>query len=218
MDRRRFIKSSLVTAAAASLPTNQALAALLSATTNVDADIRAVTGDGAEVVLQRSAVQDLANGLRGNLILPDHAAYDDARRVINASFDKHPELIDDVVAGFEEHPDRTTVFFWQHAGGAIARVPSDATAYAHRNVGHLTMVVMDWKIGVDPSSHIAWLKRYWSTLQPHTDGFYSNDLMEASASSVQRNFGRNSKRLVKLKNTYDPTNLFRMNANIEPTV
>ena len=93
MDRRRFIKSSLVTAAAASLPTNQALAALLSATTNVDADIRAVTGDGADVVLQRSAVQELANSLRGNLILPDHSAYDEARRVINASFDKRPALI-----------------------------------------------------------------------------------------------------------------------------
>ena len=59
----------------------------------VDADIDAVTGDGASVTLKRAAVQELGESLRGNLLLPGHAAYDDARRVLNASISKFPALI-----------------------------------------------------------------------------------------------------------------------------
>ena len=56
----------------------------------VDADIDAVTGDGASVTLKRAAVQELGESLRGNLLLPGHPAYDDARRVLNASISKYP--------------------------------------------------------------------------------------------------------------------------------
>ncbi len=93
MNRRRFVESSLAAAIAASLPVSQSFAAILSASMKVDADINAVTGDGAEATLKRAAVQELGESLRGNLLLPGHEAYDEARRVLNASINKHPALI-----------------------------------------------------------------------------------------------------------------------------
>ena len=93
MNRRGFVRNSLAAAVGASLPLKGALGAILSASKAVDADINAVTGDGASVTLKRAAVQELGESLRGNLILPGHAVYDDARRVLNASISKFPALI-----------------------------------------------------------------------------------------------------------------------------
>ena len=93
MNRRRFCQTSLAAAVAATLPATQSVAALLNPLTQVTSDINAVTGDGAEVTLKQSAVQELADSLRGNLLLPGSEAYESARRVLNPTIDKHPALI-----------------------------------------------------------------------------------------------------------------------------
>ena len=79
MDRRRFMQSSAATAVAAALPINRSWAAIMSGAGNVDADLNAITGDGAEITLQQAAVQELGDALRGNLLLPGHDAYELAR-------------------------------------------------------------------------------------------------------------------------------------------
>ncbi len=93
MNRRHFIQSTVAAAVAAALPISRNYAAILSGSMKVDADINAVTGAGAEVTLKRAAVQELGDSLRGNLLLPGHEAYEEARRVLNASIDKHPAII-----------------------------------------------------------------------------------------------------------------------------
>ena len=90
MNRRDFFVSSLAAAVAASLAGSKALAAT---GTPVAADIEAVTGSGAKVALGKSALQELRDSLRGALLLPGQPGYDDARRVLNASIDKHPALV-----------------------------------------------------------------------------------------------------------------------------
>jgi FAD/FMN-containing dehydrogenase len=129
-----------------------------------------------------------------------------------------PAMIDAIVDGFEEHPERGMNVIWQHAGGAINRVATDATAFAHRYVKHDTLFLMDWAIGVDPAPHIQWLREYFATVKPFTHGFYTNDVMDESQRAVNRNYQGNYDRLVALKNKYDPSNLFHLNANIVPTV
>ncbi len=129
-----------------------------------------------------------------------------------------PEVIDAILYGFEEHPQRSMTVVYQHAGGAIGRVASDATAFAHRHVKHDTLFLMDWPVEIDPTEHINWVRQYWKTVEPHTRGVYANDLVDMSQQKVHRNYGGNYDRLLALKNKYDPTNLFRLNANIEPTV
>ena len=93
MNRRRFVRSSIAAAVTASLPASQGLASILSGSMDVDADINAVSGDGAEVTLQRAAVKELGDSLRGDLLLPGHEAYEEARRILNASINRHPALI-----------------------------------------------------------------------------------------------------------------------------
>jgi len=57
---------------------------------------------------------------------------------------------------------------------------------------------------------------YWGRFVPFTDGFYTNDAVEESQ-SMDENYRDNYPRLVKLKNQVDPTNLFRLNANVRPS-
>ena len=93
MDRRHFLNSSVAAGVAAALPSSQALASLFHSLIEVTADVQAVSGAGSEVVLERVAVQELADSLRGSVLLPGNEGYEKARRVLNASIDKHPALV-----------------------------------------------------------------------------------------------------------------------------
>ena len=92
MKRRQFLQSSLAATIAAALPTSQALAALATMS-EVTGDVNAVTGSGAQVTLEKAAVKELSDRLRGRLLLPGQEGYDVARRVLNPVIDKHPALI-----------------------------------------------------------------------------------------------------------------------------
>ncbi|MEX2123209.1 MAG: FAD-binding oxidoreductase [Woeseia sp.] len=127
------------------------------------------------------------------------------------------EAIDDMLEGFEPHPVRAMAVAFAHIGGAVGRVPADATAFAHRYAQHDLLAVLDWPADIDPTGHVKWLKDYWRTLEPHTHGFYVNDALDRTAQGLRSNYQGNYERLLQLKNEYDPTNLFRLNANIKPT-
>ena len=128
-----------------------------------------------------------------------------------------PALIDAMLSGLEEHPERKTTVGFQHCGGAIARVPPDATAFPHRGIHATALLVFDWRAEIDPVRHIEWARAFWKTIEPHTDGFYVNDVVDEQELAVDENYRHNYSRLVALKNRYDPTNLLRLNANIVPT-
>jgi hypothetical protein len=127
-------------------------------------------------------------------------------------------LINAIVDGFEPHPDRNTSMGFQHCGGAIARVAPDATAFPHRRIIATMLLNAQWEATVDSAPHIDWLRQYWRSLEPHTRGFYTNDAIEESQRQIADNYAGNLPRLVALKNRYDPTNLFRLNANVVPDI
>src|SRR5688572_20104995 len=89
MMRRAFCASAVATLGAAALPYGRAYTAV----TSVTRDIQAITGDGKPVTLLRNDVEDFRAGLRGQLLLPDVAGYNDARKIFNGMFDKRPALI-----------------------------------------------------------------------------------------------------------------------------
>ena len=61
------------------------------------------------------------------------------------------------------------------------------------------------------------MRAFWGTLQPFTQGFYTNDVAaDATAVAINANYRENYRRLVAIKNKYDPKNLFRLNANVQP--
>jgi FAD/FMN-containing dehydrogenase len=125
-------------------------------------------------------------------------------------------FIDAILTGWDERPDIGTIFAFQHGGGAINDVAADATAFPHRNITLTPLLVIDWPIDRDASADIDWLRAYWDSIEPHLQGFYTNDLVDESQAQVDRNYLGNYPRLVELKKRYDPTNLFRLNANIRP--
>jgi FAD/FMN-containing dehydrogenase len=127
-----------------------------------------------------------------------------------------PAFIDAILTGFEARPERTTIFGFQQGGGAINRVAPDATAFAHRDITLTPLLVVDWDIRRDASADVAWLKQYWASVEPHISGFYTNDLIDETQQQVDENYLGNYPRLVALKSKFDPTNLFRLNANVIP--
>ncbi|HET9446054.1 MAG TPA: FAD-binding oxidoreductase [Steroidobacteraceae bacterium] len=106
--------------------------------------------------------------------------------------------------------------FIQH-GGAIARVPPEATAYWHRNAGHTVLLVGTWDEAADAERSTQWARTGWASLEPQTEGFYVNFMApDDSQRRVLRTYGDNHARLAAVKKKYDPTNLFKLNANIAP--
>lgn len=64
---------------------------------------------------------------------------------------------------------------------------------------------------------MGWARQHWSTLESYTRGFYINEIADEEQTVLDENYMGNYGRLLALKNRYDPTNLFRLNANIVPT-
>ena len=99
MKRRSFCKSTLAVGIAATIPG----CSRESTPIDVGSTISAITGDGQELSIATTAVQELGDALQGNLFLPDDRGYDSARMVWNGMIDKRPALIaqcrttDDVV-------------------------------------------------------------------------------------------------------------------------
>lgn len=102
--------------------------------------------------------------------------------------------------------------------GVAGRVGKHETAWNYRDANWAQVMV-----GVDPDpanneKAIAWAKSYWDALHPYSaGGAYVNFMMDEGEDRVKATYGDNYKRLVEIKNKYDPGNLFRVNQNIRPT-
>jgi hypothetical protein len=108
--------------------------------------------------------------------------------------------------------------FFQHAGGAINRVPEDGTAFAFRDTLAMMAIVTSWPMEEGGEAQQRKLKEMWAGLAPYTSGWYTVEVSDESNEAINRNYRGNYERLVSVKNQYDPGNLFRLNANIQPTV
>jgi len=125
-------------------------------------------------------------------------------------------LLDAVFAGFHPDPARGTYYFHQHAGGAIGRVAPDATAFPHRRSTLEMFAMVSWDLATDGKPHADYIKKYWASLLPFTDGYYVNEVADDKPALLDENYRGNIGRLRQLKRQYDPMNLFRLNANIQP--
>ncbi len=101
--------------------------------------------------------------------------------------------------------------------GAISQVGNDETAFSYRDVSFAHVILAT---DADPRpmpDHIAWARAYWDALHPHSaEGAYVNFLMEEGQARVAATYRGNYPRLQRIKQRYDPANLFRVNQNIVP--
>ena len=101
-------------------------------------------------------------------------------------------------------------------GGAMARVPADATAFAHRTAPILANVAALYEHPDELPSRAAWADGLASALRPRSGaavGFLGD---EGRSGARQAYPGRTWERLAEVKRRYDPTNLFRRNQNVPP--
>ena len=125
------------------------------------------------------------------------------------------DLVDALVDSFRPLPGYELYF--NTCGGAVSRVAEDATAWPHRRAETMIGITVSWSDAAEDEARTGTLGDWWSAFEPLTNGYYNN-LRQESESRTVANFGPAYPRLLQLKNTYDPGNLFRLNANIKPVV
>jgi FAD/FMN-containing dehydrogenase len=103
-------------------------------------------------------------------------------------------------------------------GGAMARVPADATAFAHRDRRFMAGVGAVYERAADRPTHEAWADRFAAALRRDgRPGVYVNFLGDEGPARVREAYpGPTWDRLVEVKRRWDPGNLFRRNQNIPP--
>ena len=117
---------------------------------------------------------------------------------------------------FQADPKRNTVLFFQHSGGAIGRVAQDATAFPHRRSTHNMLSLVSWNLEDDAKPHMAYLRNFWAGLERFTNGYYTNETADEAQDVIDDNYQGNLGRMREIKKKYDPINLFRLNANVQP--
>ena len=131
-------------------------------------------------------------------------------------------LPDDMIDLFVERMRGRTSPFAQITGwaigGAASRVDAAATAVGDREVGYEVNVTVAWPPS-DPNAdaHKAWVRDTWDAMRPHSRGVYANFISDEGQAGIRGAFGQRLERLTALKDRWDPTNFFRLNANIPPT-
>jgi FAD/FMN-containing dehydrogenase len=102
-------------------------------------------------------------------------------------------------------------------GAAIRPQPTE-TAFAARRAQWDFDAIGQWTDGATSDQHIAWVRGLWARFEPHLLGkAYVNHLAaDDRPETIRASYGENFTRLRQAKAMYDPTNLFRMNANISP--
>ncbi|WP_214318391.1 FAD-binding oxidoreductase [Nonomuraea sediminis] len=124
------------------------------------------------------------------------------------------ELVDDLLAW----KDRVPMMYVElrAVGGAMARVPAEATAFAHRDAEIMLLTVV---LG-SPADHVPVREEFeavWRVLEPHTSGAYVNFFSEPTQADLEAAYPAATRaRLAAVKAAYDPANLFRGNVNILP--
>ena len=105
-----------------------------------------------------------------------------------------------------------------HTETKFSRVPSDETAYAHRDAEFVVNIHGHWTDPADDEAGIAWARGLFDALTPHAaGGVYVNFLSDEGAERVQDAYPPAVwSRLVEVKRRYDPENVFRLNQNIPP--
>lgn len=135
--------------------------------------------------------------------------------------DLDDEVIDTAMIWAQNRPSPlSTVDIW-HMGGAVGRYGARDSAVGNRDAPYLLGVEANWAPSDDDDANISWTRGCIEQMESFSDGGqYLNfpGFYEKGEEGMRATFGSQYDRLVALKNQYDPTNFFRLNQNIKPTL
>jgi FAD/FMN-containing dehydrogenase len=138
-----------------------------------------------------------------------------ARTMFMGSVDRR--VAETIIERIEQAPAPVAVVQLRVLGGAMARVPADATAYAHRGSRIMANVAAIYGVPDARAGAEAWVREVAATLNDGDDGAYTGFLDDEGEERVRAAYpGATWERLAAVKAQYDPQNLFRLNQNIPP--
>jgi FAD/FMN-containing dehydrogenase len=131
------------------------------------------------------------------------------------------DVLDTIVHQSASIPSPFSTALLEFYGGATNRVGTQETAYPLRDATYAINAISAWTDPAKDASNIAWARGTWDAVQPFSPGsVYVNFLGvgDSGEDRVRAAYGPNYSRLARTKATYDPTNLFRLNHNIKPSL
>jgi FAD/FMN-containing dehydrogenase len=130
-----------------------------------------------------------------------------------------PEALDELVNHISDRSGEAT-FSVTALGGAIGRVPEDATAYAGRGATFDLSADSSWTDPALDDANIEWCRRAMQIVEPDRAlGAYANGNSDTGPEATRRIYGdAKVARLAALKRTWDPDNVFHVNPNVAPAV
>jgi FAD/FMN-containing dehydrogenase len=128
------------------------------------------------------------------------------------------ELIDVIVEHANNIPRPFAELHVGSLGGAISRMPEDATPYGGRDAQYALIYLAGWEDPAEKDERVAWVRAVSEAARPHVVGVYVNFLENEGDERIRFAYGSPEKyeRLAALKAKYDPGNLFLLNQNIKP--
>jgi FAD/FMN-containing dehydrogenase len=133
------------------------------------------------------------------------------------------EFPDEAVDAFVEYARKVTSpltsVLLMPMGGALARVPDEETPLGLRDSPFNFHAISMWADPADPEKHIRWAREIYDAMEPWTsERTYLNFIGDEGEERVRTAYDPEKfRRLVALKDRYDPENLFRLNQNIKPS-
>lgn len=126
--------------------------------------------------------------------------------------------LDAMLHGVERASSPFSLVHLRGLGGAMARVGTDETAFAHRDRRYLVAIIGVWLDAAEEAApHRAWVDALWQTIRHEGSGVYVNFLDDEGAERVHDAYPpATHARLAAIKRRYDPRNLFRLNQNVAP--
>ncbi|MGW4568362.1 FAD-binding oxidoreductase [Streptomyces sp. NPDC004561] len=127
--------------------------------------------------------------------------------------------LDAVLRHHLETPTPFSELHMHQLGGAFARVPAEETAFSQRTASVLCNVIARSPDPAGFDGHVAWARAARADIARHGDGaMYVNFTGDAAEDKVRSSYpDAVHARLVRVKDAYDPTNMFRLNQNIRPS-
>jgi FAD/FMN-containing dehydrogenase len=127
------------------------------------------------------------------------------------------ELFDVLVSAAGNLPSGHSEIFLAQLGGASSRVAPTDTAYWARNAAFTMNVHTRWETADEDELCVSWARKLFGDVEPYATGdVYVNFMPDDETDRVGNAYGGNYERLAEIKKVYDPTNLFRVNHNIQP--
>ena len=128
------------------------------------------------------------------------------------------EVAEEIRSWVERRPSPLSMVGTWALGGALGRIAPDATAAGDRDAPFLLEILANWATPEESEPNVAWARDFFAAMERFGTGKTNLNFpgLGEDPQFVRSAFGRNYGRLAALKQKYDPTNLFRLNQNIDP--